>query len=318
MARYDIKGTTPRDIYNINSNFIQLSQEIFGNSDFTKTVEKQVKKNTESLVAITTTVGDLEGNYGQLIVDVNEINIEVGGKLNEADFTGNTIASKINLSSTTIKLAASKIQLEGIVTANNNFKILLDGSIEAVNAKLSGELSTFDGSGRSTRIFNRNLVFYSPTNQEVRGIYSSASYIDTNSEGTVILLPKSTVKNTIFSIARYNSFDDATGVWNVDKILLQAKSKSDGETTLSIEADKFFAAKAIQRGTIVLNASTATSHTFSTEMQGYPTVVLTPIHSITGAVITAKVVSASTTGFSAIIQGSPTSGDVTFYWIAVA
>ena len=87
MARYDIKGTTPRDIYNINSNFMQLSQEIFGNSDFTKTVEKQVKKNTESIEAVKITVGDLEGNYGQLIVDVNGINIEVGGKLNEADFT---------------------------------------------------------------------------------------------------------------------------------------------------------------------------------------------------------------------------------------
>lgn len=321
MARYDIKGTTPRDIYNINSNFMQLSQEIFGNSDFTKTVEKQVKKNTESIEAVKITVGDLEGNYGQLIVDVNGINIEVGGKLNEADFTGNTIASKINLSSTTIKLVASKIQFEGLVTANNNFKILTDGSIETVNAKLTGEINSVDGSGRAVRIFNRNLVFYSPSNQTVRGVLSSSGIDGTSTEGLSVLLPKA--KDSIFSVDRMSSFNDSTGVWGADKVLFRVRSYADGTSQVLATSDTFHVAsdltapRAIQMGTISLNKDTATSKTFSTAMQGSPVIVLTPMHSITGAVVTAKLVSTSSTGFSAIIQGSPTSQNVTFYWIAL-
>ena len=64
MARHDIRGLklpdgnyvfAAKDVHNLNSNFIQLSQEIFGNSDFTKKVEKRVEEVEEGLVRVTET-----------------------------------------------------------------------------------------------------------------------------------------------------------------------------------------------------------------------------------------------------------------------
>ena len=53
-----------------------------------------------------------------------------------------------------IKLKAKNISLEGLVTANNNFKILADGSIEAVNAKFTGDISgsTFSSKDGSFKV----------------------------------------------------------------------------------------------------------------------------------------------------------------------
>lgn len=43
------------------------------------------------------------------------------------------------------KIQAKNITLDGIVTANSNFKILTDGSVEAVNGKFSGKVTTDEG-----------------------------------------------------------------------------------------------------------------------------------------------------------------------------
>lgn len=53
-----------------------------------------------------------------------------------------------------IKLKAKNISLEGLVTANSNFKILADGSIEAVNAKFTGDIlgSTFTSKDGSFKV----------------------------------------------------------------------------------------------------------------------------------------------------------------------
>ena len=86
MARHDIRGLklsdgtyslTSKDVYNLNDNFIQLSQEVFGNSNFSKDLGKQVKKNTASIEAITSTVGDLEADYTQVIQDVDNLSLAV-------------------------------------------------------------------------------------------------------------------------------------------------------------------------------------------------------------------------------------------------
>lgn len=53
----------------------------------------------------------------------------------ETDDDGNTV----------IKLTADNIKLEGLVTANGNFKVHKDGTIEAVNAKISGEINANNG-----------------------------------------------------------------------------------------------------------------------------------------------------------------------------
>ena len=68
MARHDIRGLklsdgtyslTSKDVYNLNDNFIQLSQEVFGNSNFSKGIEKVVKKNTEDIENIKQTADSL-------------------------------------------------------------------------------------------------------------------------------------------------------------------------------------------------------------------------------------------------------------------
>lgn len=58
------------------------------------------------------------------------------------------------IANSSIKLKANQITLEGIVTANGNFKILADGSIEAVNAKFSGDItgSTFTSKDGSFKV----------------------------------------------------------------------------------------------------------------------------------------------------------------------
>lgn len=54
-------------------------------------------------------------------------------------------ADKLTIDAGDISIDASNIQLEGLVTANANFKIAMDGSIEAQNAKVSGEITATKG-----------------------------------------------------------------------------------------------------------------------------------------------------------------------------
>lgn len=71
-------------------------------------------------------------------IELNKEGIDLSVKKNE-------IISAINLSSEEIRISAEKIKLEGLVTANDNFKILEDGSIEAVNGKFTGNITSYDG-----------------------------------------------------------------------------------------------------------------------------------------------------------------------------
>lgn len=64
--------------------------------------------------------------------------------------TRDGVAAAINLNDQGVKIQGTKIAFEGIVTANNNFKILSDGSMEAVNGKFSGALTTY-GTGTSPK-----------------------------------------------------------------------------------------------------------------------------------------------------------------------
>ncbi|GHT62757.1 hypothetical protein FACS189451_07870 [Bacteroidia bacterium] len=105
------------------------------------------------------------GNMASLMVSTPELNLivsgiydEVGnmiqgaGFMTQADFAGmfvigadGTIQSIVGASTDGVYIKAASIKMEGLVTANNNFKILTDGSIEAVNAKLSGQITATSG-----------------------------------------------------------------------------------------------------------------------------------------------------------------------------
>lgn len=77
--------------------------------------------------------------------------VKKGSTQSSLTLTDETITAIAN---SDIKFKAKNISLEGLVTANNNFKILADGSIEAVNAKFTGDISgsTFSSKDGSFKV----------------------------------------------------------------------------------------------------------------------------------------------------------------------
>ena len=321
--------------YNSGGTVNLANLEYIGNGLYRKTFNWRILSSSNTYVSIYTLLNTVtavskidwimleRGNKPSDFSPANEdisarfqiLDNEISSKVSTTDYTGTTIASKINQSPTTVKIDAQHIQLEGLVTVNNRFKVLLDGSIEALNAKLGGELTTYDANGRGLRMFNRNLAFYGSVNNNLRGLLGSTA--TSGFEGVSVLLPANASKRSLFSISPLDTYNDVTGDWVSGLQMFVAERQPGGREIISVYSE-FFALKAIQRGTVILNSSSAKTVTFSQTMQGSPMIVLTPSHNISGAVITAKVVSASSSGFSAIIQGTPTSSDVLFYWIAIS
>jgi hypothetical protein len=81
---------------------------------------------------------------------------------------------------TSIKLKADDISLEGLVTVNGNFKVLIDGTIEAVNGKFSGILTSSEFVGGAIRSQN----YYSGVSGMMIDLYNGTIdspnfYVDT-------------------------------------------------------------------------------------------------------------------------------------------
>lgn len=131
----------------------------------------KVNPNSQKLLSISNASGDvfyvdkngglhIKGDGAGLDISANStttaINLEVSKKVGN-----NEVISKINQSAEKITIKANKISLEGLVTVNNNFKVLSDGSIEAKNAKFSGNItgSTITGSSLTLKYDNGNNKF---------------------------------------------------------------------------------------------------------------------------------------------------------------
>ena len=71
-----------------------------------------------------------------------------------------------------------------------------------------------------------------------------------------------------------------------------------------------------RRGTCTLNCSSNITVSFSSALGGTPTVILTQLDDVTG-VLPGKVISATSTGFTATIGGSATTSDVKFAYLAI-
>ena len=109
-------------------------------------IDQTATSITTMVSATYETKDDAQTNYTRINQNMNEISLEVGGKVNEEDFTGANIMLAINGDSSSATINADKININGTVSANNNFKILNDGSMEAVNGKFTGgELKLFNG-----------------------------------------------------------------------------------------------------------------------------------------------------------------------------
>lgn len=121
---------------------------------------------------------DLTSNFATQLESSSQFRInqnEISSKVSK-----DGIISEINQSAEQIKIAANKIKFEGVVTANENFKILQDGSIEAVNAKLSGNIYLPNGGrviggdgilGNLTASTYRSLLGYGQVSHEGVGLY---------------------------------------------------------------------------------------------------------------------------------------------------
>lgn len=91
-------------------------------------------KSTGRVWAIETSLPLITDNLNSRISQTeSEISLKV---------SAGEVISAINLSTEEIKISGSKLTFEGLVTANNYFQILEDGSIKAVNADLSGDITT--------------------------------------------------------------------------------------------------------------------------------------------------------------------------------
>jgi len=139
----------------------------------------------------------------------NSISSEVKKKVGSDE-----IISKINQSAEEISISASKIKLEGLVTANNNFKILTDGSIEAANAKITGDIvATSLTLGSDIKIGTDNIDGLSK-------VATSGSYLDLSNQPTIP-----------------TSISELTGSSNIlyaDDVSISSTTSSDGITTQTI------------------------------------------------------------------------------------
>lgn len=90
---------------------------------------------------------------------------------------GATIISTINQTAESVSIDADKINLNGVVTANKNFQILSDGSMKAVNANLSGTITSTSGKIGGFTISSNSLYSERVTlsNDGVRMNYNGAS-----------------------------------------------------------------------------------------------------------------------------------------------
>lgn len=130
------------------------------------------------------------------------------------------VVSAINLSQEGVKINANRITLEGIVTANQNFKILLDGSIEAKNAKFSGDITGSNISGSSLVLGGANnangtLTVKNANNQTI-GTWTNAgiSVSSGSINGANIVVGGN--NNVSGTITVKNASGQTVGTWSKD------------------------------------------------------------------------------------------------------
>lgn len=189
MARHDIKGTTPKDIYNVNDNFIQLSKEIFGNSDFTGKLSKKVEKNTSDIEGIINTVGDLEGDYSQITQDINNITIEVNDKASNAE---------LQVLSTQISSKVTQQQVQDLIDEINRANPNLVSNLEEKWEQ--GDIVLADGTLVASTLRIRTQTFY-PIRQG--HVYISVSPLF---EAKIILYTQSYTHKASYDFANEQTF----------------------------------------------------------------------------------------------------------------
>ena len=125
-------------------------------------------------VSSNSTITDLSS---QITQTSDAINLKVGyadiiSAINMSPEQIKIDANRLTIDVSELSIDAKNISLEGLVTANGNFKILEDGSMEALNAVVSGKITTDDikAMGGTIGDWHIGKYLYSYTNDYVSGL----------------------------------------------------------------------------------------------------------------------------------------------------
>lgn len=143
------------------------------------TLEKELSSEILTQAGRITAVSREVDNINDTISEAGWITSSQGNQLyaKKQMENGATIISTINQTAESVSIDADKINLNGVVTANKNFQILSDGSMKAVNANLSGTITSTSGKIGGFTISSNSLYSERVTlsNDGVRMNYNGAS-----------------------------------------------------------------------------------------------------------------------------------------------
>lgn len=186
-----------KELYVLDYKTTRIKKDVDG---FSLQIEQAKKDADTALKTVTTMSATVEGlstevketretlqSQGQQLSQ-NSTKIEqTSTYIDQSVVKNNEVIAKINASTEGVKIKAKNIALEGLVTANEKFKVLEDGSMEAVNGKFSGEITT---EGLASVDKNPGVIFgsgYKYTYNYTNGQWSGEHSVRT---GTISVLLK--------------------------------------------------------------------------------------------------------------------------------
>lgn len=149
-------------------------KQSFGMSEEIIQLKGRATKIEKSVDGVKVNVSDLDKKLS------GEIDVLAGQVVLKVDANGNVALVELDgdpSSGTSIKLKADNISLEGLITANGNLKVLADGSIETINGKFNG-IVTSESSDKGKIVIEGALI---------KGYNSSGALVMTlNYEGDML------------------------------------------------------------------------------------------------------------------------------------
>ena len=123
-----VANTASTSVQQLNSKTLKLRQDVD-------------EVSSELTYQLDPTAGEPGGTHNSYAYQTAQ---QIGSKVSQTDYNGNTISSLINQTATTVQIQASKIQLEGYVSINGGFQVDNSGNVIMQNAELTNTF-TEDG-----------------------------------------------------------------------------------------------------------------------------------------------------------------------------
>ena len=257
--------------------------------------------------------------YSTIEQTAGEINLEVGKKVNEEDYTGANILLKINEDESEATINADKVSLKGKnidLTSDNieinstNFKVDKDGNMTCTSGTFGGNINTsnditignnlYVGQNQTGQNLDRKYIYFSDKDYICNSMIGNSQAIALH--GEFVSLQGKATANDGLDIDYSN--DDTS-----EQIAAIGTQDRNAYFFTNLYADN------IQSGRCTLTSSGDRTIYFNKTFSEVPNVILTPV-STTNGVIAGKISEITTTYFTANIGGT-NFGDETFCWIAI-